>query len=46
MSTLACYKIFSQKINSINARLEVRKGARKISFADGIQFIFVQEFGK
>lgn len=38
--------MFSQKINSINARQEVRKGARKMCLNEGIQFTFVQEFGK
>ena len=43
---LACYKIFSQKLNSINARQEVRKGARKMCLGEGLLFDFVQEFGK
>ena len=43
---LACYKIFSEKLNSIDARQAVRKGARKMCLGDGLLFDFVQEFGK
>ena len=45
-TALACYKMFSQKLNSIEARQEVRKGARKMCLSGGKLFTYIQEFGK
>ncbi len=45
-SSLACYKIYSQKLNAENARKEIRKGTRKNCLGDGLQYSYVQEFEK
>ena len=45
-TSLACYKIFTQKLNAENARKEIRKGARKNCFGEGKQYTYVQEFEK
>ena len=45
-SSLACYKIFSEKLNAENARKEIRKGTRKASLGEGKLYTYVQEFSK
>ena len=45
-TSLACYKIFAQKLNAENARKEIRKGARKNCLGEGKQYTYVQEFEK
>ena len=44
--SLACYKIFAEKINPENARKQIRKGSRIMSLGDGCQFNYTQEFEK
>lgn len=45
-TSLACYKIFAEKLSAENARKEVRKGTRKMCLGEGIQYSYVQEFEK
>ena len=44
--TLVCYLIYAQKLDSENARKEIRKGGRKRCLNPGPQYSYCQEFGK